>query len=167
VSFFESKAPSLGWKAQPKGIKTDTVGPNPQTGWKYPYKSPQPKRYRMKIESINWISKEAEEAEVTISDGHFTCIAFCQTCNIKVGDKITEPLHTFSIKNAMLSDKSTLGVWNVSETKLEKKVIAKILDITNQIVAVGDISLIIDDYLPGGLENGDIMEFECARIDLW
>ena len=43
VSFFESKAPSLGWEAQPKGIKTDTVRPNPQTGWKYPYKSPQPK----------------------------------------------------------------------------------------------------------------------------
>ncbi|MET1069745.1 MAG: hypothetical protein ABWY28_17190 [Pseudomonas prosekii] len=121
----------------------------------------------MKIESISWISKEAEEAEVTISDGHFTCIAFCQPCNIKVGDKITEPLHAFSIKNAIISDKSTLGVWNVSETKLEKKVIAKILDITNQIVAVGDISLIIDDYLPGGLENGDIIEFECARIDLW
>lgn len=43
VSFFESKAPSLGWEAQPKAIKTDTIGPNPQTGWKYPYQPIQPK----------------------------------------------------------------------------------------------------------------------------
>lgn len=67
----------------------------------------------------------------------------------------------------MISDKSTLGIWNISETKLERKVIAKIVDISNQIFAVGDILLTIDDFLPGGLENGNIIEFECARIDLW
>ncbi|WP_256576759.1 MULTISPECIES: RHS repeat-associated core domain-containing protein, partial [unclassified Pseudomonas] len=37
ISFFENKAPSLGWKAQPKSAKTDTTGPNPQVGWKSPY----------------------------------------------------------------------------------------------------------------------------------
>lgn len=121
----------------------------------------------MIIESIKWISREAEEAEVEISDGHFTCIAFSQPCNAKAGEHVTEPLHVFSIKNAMISDKSTLGVWNISDIKLERKVIAKIVDITNQMIAVGDILMVIDDFLPGGLENGNIIEFECARIDLW
>jgi uncharacterized protein RhaS with RHS repeats len=37
ISFFENKAPSLGWKAQPKSVKTDTIGANPQIGWKSPY----------------------------------------------------------------------------------------------------------------------------------
>lgn len=37
VSFFETKAPSLGWKAQPKSAKTDTIGSDPHVGWKYPY----------------------------------------------------------------------------------------------------------------------------------
>ncbi|WP_394324900.1 RHS repeat-associated core domain-containing protein [Pseudomonas chlororaphis] len=41
VSFFEAKAPSLGWKAQPKSAKTDTVGPNPHLGHRPPpYKIP-------------------------------------------------------------------------------------------------------------------------------
>jgi hypothetical protein len=37
ISFFETKAPSLGWKAQPKSVKTDTMGPDPHIGWKSPY----------------------------------------------------------------------------------------------------------------------------------
>ena len=121
----------------------------------------------MIIESIKWISSEAEEAEVEISDGQFKCVAFSQPCDAEVGQQITEPLHVFSIKNAMISDKSTLGIWSTSNGKLERKVVAKIVDITNQVIAVGDISMVIDDFLPSGLENGNIIEFECARIDLW
>ena len=37
VSWFETKAPSLGWEAQPKTVRTNTIGPNPQSGWKWPY----------------------------------------------------------------------------------------------------------------------------------
>jgi uncharacterized Zn-binding protein involved in type VI secretion len=37
VPWFETKAPSLGWEAQPKTVRTNTVGPNPQSGWKLPY----------------------------------------------------------------------------------------------------------------------------------
>lgn len=37
VSWFEVKAPSLGWKAQPRSISTDLIGPNPQQGWRPPY----------------------------------------------------------------------------------------------------------------------------------
>ncbi|MBV4488928.1 hypothetical protein HU727_025390 [Pseudomonas sp. SWRI153] len=34
---FEPKAPSLGWKAQPKSVKTDTIRSDPHISWKYPY----------------------------------------------------------------------------------------------------------------------------------
>ena len=109
----------------------------------------------------------AEEAEVEISDGDFTCIAFSQPCNVIVGEHLTQPLHVFSVKNAVISDQSAVGIWNLSDTKLQRKVVAKIIDITNQVVVVGDIHMVIDDFLPGGLEIGNIIEFECARIDLW
>ncbi|RWD29385.1 MAG: hypothetical protein EOS34_28075 [Mesorhizobium sp.] len=36
-SFFEKKAPSLGWQAQPRSAVTDTIGPTPNLGWKIPY----------------------------------------------------------------------------------------------------------------------------------
>jgi hypothetical protein len=34
-------------------------------------------------------------------------------------------------------------------------------------IAAGDIYLVIDDFLSSGLEIGNVIEFECARIDLW
>ena len=67
----------------------------------------------------------------------------------------------------MISDQPAVGIWNLSDIKLERKVVAKVIDITNQVVAVGDIHMVIDDFLPKGLEIGNIIEFECARIDLW
>jgi len=67
----------------------------------------------------------------------------------------------------MISDNSALGVWRTRDAKLELKVVAKIVDTKNQVIAVGNIKMVIDDFLPGGLENGNIIEFECARIDLW
>jgi hypothetical protein len=127
--------------------KTDTIGPNQQTGWKYPYQPPQSKRSNMIIKSIKWISKSAEEAEVEISDGNFTCIAFSQPCNVIVGEHLIQPLHVFSVKNAMISDQSAVGIWNLSDTKLERKVISEVIDITNLVVAVGDIHMVIDDFL--------------------
>lgn len=92
----------------------------------------------MIIKSIKWLSKSAEEAEVEISDGDFICIAFSQPCNVVVGEHLTQPLHIFSIKNAVISDQSAVGIWNLSDTKIERKVVAKVIDITNQVVAVGD-----------------------------
>lgn len=119
----------------------------------------------MIIKSIKWITNE--EAEVHISDGRYTCTAFSWPCKVNSGDHLTDPLHVFSIRNAMLSDQATLGVWNISDTKLDQKVVAKIVNIVDQIVAIGDIHMVIDDPLPGGFETGSVIEFECARIDLW
>jgi hypothetical protein len=95
----------------------------------------------MIIKSIKWISKSSEEAEVEISDGDFTCIAFSQPCDVIVGEHLTQPLHVFSVKNAMISDQPAVEIWSLSDTKLEREVVAKVIDITNQLVAVGDIHM--------------------------
>jgi hypothetical protein len=122
----------------------------------------------MIVKNINWISKAAEEAEVELSDGEFTCIAFSQPCNANIGDTINKPLHVFSIKNAMLCESdTTLGIWSNEGTGLSRKVIARVTDASEQLIAVGRINLVIEDYLPGGIRTGDLIEFICARIDLW
>lgn len=121
----------------------------------------------MIVKSINWISRSAEDAEVEITDGEFTCFAFSQPCTVKVGDPVTDPLHVFSMKNAMISQDTTIGIWKISDTSLEHKVIAKIIDSTQQLISVGKIPLLIDDYLPGDLDDGNIIELQCTRIDLW
>uniref|UniRef100_UPI001ED9341E hypothetical protein n=1 Tax=Pseudomonas psychrophila TaxID=122355 RepID=UPI001ED9341E len=44
ISFFQRKAPSLGWETKPKSLKTDTIGSNPAAGWKpSPYNIPENK----------------------------------------------------------------------------------------------------------------------------
>ena len=121
----------------------------------------------MLVRNIQWISKGADEAEVEITDGSFVCFAFSQPCTVKIGDKIAEPLHVFDVKDAMISNQTELGIWKTTENGLGCNVIAKVVDIRAQLLSVGGIQLLVDDYLPGGLEPGNIIEFECARIDLW
>lgn len=121
----------------------------------------------MLVKSIKWISKGADEAEVEITDGCFVCLAFSQPCTVNIGDEIAEPLHVFDIRDAMFSNQTELGIWKTTENGLGYRVIAKVVDISAQLLSVGGIQLMVDDYLPGGLELGNLIEFECARIDLW
>lgn len=122
----------------------------------------------MIVKNIKWISRTSEEAEVEITDGEFTCIAFSHPCSANIGDEVNGPLHIFSLKSAMRCEGfAELGIWNIQKQGLSRKVIARVLDASKQVVTVGKITMIIEDYLPGGVVVGDLIEFECARIDLW
>ncbi|MBK4738029.1 hypothetical protein [Noviherbaspirillum pedocola] len=119
------------------------------------------------MKSIHWISVEAKEAEVEIADGHYACLAFSQPCGVNVDDEVSMPLHVFDIKNAMLSKETELGVWKTSESGHGRRVVARLVDVERQLLAVGGIQLVVDKHLPGGLEAEKVIEFECARLDLW
>jgi hypothetical protein len=67
----------------------------------------------MKVQRIDWISHEAKEADVEVSDGIITCQTFCQPCNYIVGDLISEPLHPFSVSDARLSLEPEQGIWPI------------------------------------------------------
>jgi hypothetical protein len=122
---------------------------------------------KMQVKNIKWLSVPAAEAEVEITDGTFTCIAFSCPCEVQVDDQLFEPLHVFDIRNAMLVDQVAPGIWNLTENGLGRKVIAELSDVSDQLLKVGGIVLVVEDRLPGGLEQGNFIQFECARIDLW
>ncbi|WP_139833052.1 MULTISPECIES: hypothetical protein [unclassified Pseudomonas] len=123
---------------------------------------------KMIVKNIKWISESAEEAEVEISDGEFTCVAFSQPCDRTIGETIDEPLHVFSMRDAMICENEpTVGIWNIENSGLSRRVVAKVTDTTQQLIAVGKINLVIEDHLPGGIEKDDLIEFNCGRIDLW
>ena len=121
----------------------------------------------MRVTSIKWLSIPAAEAEVEISDGVHTCTAFSCPCDAYIGQELTDPLHAFDIRNARIADNVGLGIWNVTDTGLGRRVVAELIDPTSHMFEVGGITLVVDDHLPGGLVQGNIIEFECARIDLW
>jgi hypothetical protein len=121
----------------------------------------------MIVSGIKWMSVEGREAAVTITDGSFTCETFCHPCWVNVGDRVYEPLHILSVKYAFLSRDSEVGIWNIKNLGMSKKVIAQLEDVEQQILLVGQIALVADYALPGGVKRGDIIELECGRIDLW
>ncbi len=121
----------------------------------------------MRIESIKWLSKAADEAEVVVSDGLFKCQAYAQPCGASIGDVLVQPLHIFGIRNAILNVGGSLGFRKVDTTGLAQRVVAKVTDFREGHLAVGAIELVADDPLPGGIQDGDLVELECARIDMW
>jgi hypothetical protein len=121
----------------------------------------------MKVESIRWLSREAQEAEVEVSAGGVTCWAFSQPCTVSVGEELDEPLHVFDATGIRTTEQPTLGVWPIVKGRLGRKVVAIYADSSRRLFLVGDLLLIVSDYLPGDLQIGSTVEFECARIDLW
>ncbi len=119
----------------------------------------------MYIKKLDWLSEAAKEAELIITDGNYSCVAFSQPCKHKQEDKIFEPLHAFMVENLMLSHEIDLKIETVKG--FQHKVVALVRDINEDIVQVGDISIKLDYHIPSWAKDGDFVEFECGRIDLW
>jgi hypothetical protein len=121
----------------------------------------------MRIEDIVWLSKEADEAEVLVTDGQYSCKAYSQPCNVKVGDYLGERLHLFGVRDARLSEISEPGIHRLASNGLAQRLVAKVSDVKLGYLTVGKIHFAADDPLPGGIAEGDMISLDCARIDLW
>jgi hypothetical protein len=119
----------------------------------------------MYIKELIWIVDSRQEAELLVTDNQYNCLVFSEPCHYQKGDIIKEPLHAFCIKNFQLSEINELKIEHIEG--YEHKCVAKILDIDKDLVIVGGIKIILDDWIPGWAKNGDIVYFECSRIDLW
>lgn len=119
------------------------------------------------ISKINWTSIPSGEAEVTVTAGDIACATFCQPCGYQEGDRIVDPLHIFGLTRAMRSDAATAYIEKILATGLAQRGVGRVVDLSCTQIAIGELQLVFDDYMPGGLSVGDMIEFECARVDLW
>jgi len=119
----------------------------------------------LKISNINWLSKSAKEAVVTISDYKYTFFTFCQPCDYRIEQLIDEPIHAFITENLCKSD---TNAYDIRETgDLSYKCIAKVVVQLDNLVKIGDVWIKLDIDIPSWAEEGSFIEFECARLDLW
>ena len=102
-----------------------------------------------------------------ITDNDYICTVFCQPCEVTVGDALSELLHRFDIENVRISEELTPSIASNYNDTLKRKILGKVIDTENQIILVGTLRFIVDEYLPGSLQAGDHIEFFCERIDLW
>ena len=120
----------------------------------------------MHIISISWLSELAKEAEITVSSNNLILTVFSQPCSVSIGDIINDSLHVFSAKSIMLAENSELKIES-EVSSLSAFITCTVDDLELGLCSVNSIKLQLDDYIPGGIESGDVIQFQCARLDLW
>ncbi len=123
----------------------------------------------LRILKLIWISESAKEAELVLSDGTFQCLAFSHPCNVVQGQMLSEPLHAMDVKNLMIVIDENLNenIVKIDDCYFSHYCIAKVRDMKNSIVTIGDISIKIEGFIPRWAEEGDLIEFKCGRLDIW
>jgi hypothetical protein len=119
----------------------------------------------MIIKDIHWISKEAKEAELLVTDGQYVCFVFSQPCNFNRGDQLEDALRAFITEDLMLSYEDKVDIFRISDKSLSHRCIAEVVDEENSLVKIGEIYLFLDEKLPAGCSKGKLVEFNCSRID--
>lgn len=120
----------------------------------------------MRVVSVVPFNPGSDSAVVTVTDGYHTCRAFSWPSDTKRGSAAVEPLRIFGESVLMLSSETKSRLESVREDSLGHRGITQVVDAREGLLAVGKITLQVTGYLPGGISSGDMVEFECARIDL-
>ncbi len=123
----------------------------------------------MKITKLNWISKAAQEAELTVSDGTHECLAFSQPCKVQLNENLIEPLHAMDVENLMkvIDQNQSENIERVNDSYFSHYCIAKVIKIDESIVSIGGIIIELECAIPGWAKEGDLVEFNCSRLDIW
>lgn len=119
----------------------------------------------IKISNIHWLSESAKEAEVTITDNEFTIKAFCHPCDYNIEQQLEEALHGFMTEDFRKSNDNRYEV--LSLEGFQYFIRGVVLEQMENLIKVGDIKIKLDIDIPSWAEDGDYVEFYCARIDLW
>jgi hypothetical protein len=121
----------------------------------------------MKVKSLHWISEDAKEAELIVHDGYFECLVFSHPCNLSEGDILNEPLHPLEIEDLIKSLSNKPKIEKLSKSYFAYKFVAKIINVTEAITAIGGITIDLGINIPSWAKDGDYIEFNCSRLDVW
>lgn len=108
----------------------------------------------IEIEKINWLSKEAKEAEICISDGDFSLFCFSQPFNYSLGDRIPLPLYTLNATNIC---KVAAGKGFYAERiglDFEYKIVGCVLNKEYNQIEIGKFIIEFDVPLPNDIHGG-------------
>ncbi len=119
----------------------------------------------MIIESISWLSEEAKEAKLVITDGKYKCIAFSHPCDFQVNEILKWPLRAIDCINVMRSYEHTINITPTKKNGLGHKGVGRIIHVQTKLLAVGEILILLNN-LPKDIIDGDFVEFECVRLDV-
>ncbi|PBP35505.1 hypothetical protein [Pseudomonas syringae] len=120
----------------------------------------------MFVKQCEWISKDALEAMLTIGDAETQCVAFCHPCHMNVGDMLLEPVLAISIKNVAKMESGSQPYVLRIDDGLVHEILAEVVSVEKSLVVAGEITIELDDVLPGDINVGDMISFSCGRLDV-
>jgi hypothetical protein len=120
----------------------------------------------VKIEKILDYSKDSQEAILLVSDGQYSCEAFCHPYDIDSSPVIAAPLTTLLVREIVRVESDSQSITALHDQGLSQRIIARVVDLHPPIVAVGEIHIEVDGAMPGDIRAGDTVEFICVRLDL-
>lgn len=121
----------------------------------------------MKIIKINWLSKDALEAKLTLSDGLFIIIGFAQPFTGKLSETLKQPiiiLNPTELKKIEKQSYSFSNKGNFWGYQIDGKLINKV----KGIIRVGNFELELDTpaLIPQDIMEGDFITFFGERLDV-
>ena len=120
----------------------------------------------IKIEKIVWMSKEANEAEIYLSDGKFNIISFSHPFNGSEGDLFDGILYGFNATRIFSSEEKKFSIEKSSDY-FGYLFIGILIDSKMKHVKVGEFVIELDNDIPLDILENTYISFECERIDLY
>nr|WP_255504970.1 hypothetical protein [Lysinibacillus sp. SDF0037] len=121
----------------------------------------------LKIKKINWISQEALEAEVVVTDGELEIMCFAQPLNYLEESELIEPIYCLNVSNLVKAEKSEYSIEKLDDY-FAYRLIGKLIDKQYEKVKLGELLLELDNnLLPGDINEGDFISFCCQRLDIY
>lgn len=118
------------------------------------------------VDKINWINKEEREADVTISDGTYSVLCFSCPFNQKENDIFDNLIYCFEVKGIAKSFESNPSI--IKKNGFYEYMLRGRLEKKEKIVNIGELQIDISEAnIPNDIHDGDYIEFEVGRLDLY
>lgn len=120
----------------------------------------------MKVKKIDWLSLEASEAEVIVTDGEFDLVCFSHPFNYQLGSNLKEPIYSFDTNNIVKSDRQIYTLEKLDDN-FSYQITGKLVDKQRGRIMLGKLFIELDeDIIPGDIEKNDFISFSSSRFDI-
>ncbi|MBC1364867.1 hypothetical protein HB797_11555 [Listeria welshimeri] len=119
------------------------------------------------IKKIKWIDKEAQEAEVLLSDNNYCILCFSCPCTLSENSIFEDIIYGFNVENIFKLSQEEYAV-EKDDKSYSHKLKGKFVDDRNSILQIGEFIIDLSDgEIPKDTIAGDFIEVSVSRIDIY
>ncbi|WP_226528736.1 hypothetical protein [Metabacillus niabensis] len=120
----------------------------------------------MKITKIEWLSGEILEAEVEVTDGEHFVKCFAHPLQKDEGSELKDPIYCYDVTQIIKAEENKYEVVKLGNN-FNYLLTGQLIDKNNEIVKLGEFLFELDSSLiPGDINEGDYISFNCERLDI-